>query len=240
MATHLWDYFDGEPFLTNPRLGIIGLNSRGKKGKKMAARKRRSTRRRTSASVNPRRRTRRKSYRRNAYPVAGLVVNPRRRRASRRRVANPRRRRSSMRRNPAIFGIGLPPINSVIFAGIGFIAPPMVEGFLNRTLPSSITSSTLGKYAIRVASVVGLSFAVKQFVGSAEARMVAIGGGVYVLSSAVSEFAPGIIPGLNAYVPGNNRQLRQYIPANQPINGTMGNPGVTVMNSGTATRFRRY
>lgn len=136
-------------------------------------------------------------------------------------------------------GIALPPINSVIFAGVGFIAPPMVEGFLTRFLPASITTNTAGKYAIRIASVVGLSFLVKQFVGAAEAKMTAIGGGVYVLSSAVSEFAPGVIPGLSAYVPGS-RQLQAYTPANQPINRTMGNPGVTVQSNGTAARFRRY
>lgn len=241
MAKKLWNYFDGEPFLTNPRLGILGLNPRGRKGKKMAAKRRKATRRRTSVS---RRRTRRKSYRRNAFPVAGLVVNPRKRRRS--RVRSARRRRSGYRRNPAIMGISLPPINSVIFAGVGFIAPPMVEGFISRFLPGSLTQSTIGKYAVRIASVVGLSYLVKTVVGPAEAKMTAIGGGVYVLSSAVSEFAPGVIPGLSAYVPGG-RQLSSYVAPNQRMMQTLGNgqpatfpTGGIAAAGGTANRFKRY
>lgn len=154
-------------------------------------RKSRSNRKRSPA--------RRRRTRRNPWPMAGTVaaMNPRRR--SRKRRSNPRRHRRS-RRNPSLLGFNLPPLQSVIYVGAGFIGVPMVEGFLTRFLPVSITGTTLGKYATRIGAVLGLSFLAKMVVGRSEARMVGIGGGAYVLTTAITEFAPsGLIPGLSSY-----------------------------------------
>lgn len=192
--------------------------------------------------------------RRNPYPVAGLAINPRRRRRTTRtrtravarrnpRVRAVKRRRTSYRRNPAILGISLPPLQSVLFAGVGFIAPPIVEGFLSGFIPASLQSSTIGKYALRIGSVLALSFAAKQFVGAEQAKMVAIGGGAYVLTTAISEFAPGMIPGLSGYVPSNG--MGAYITASGPTMQSLGMPQASFPgNVGSSnripSRFNRF
>lgn len=225
----LWDYFDGEPFLENPHLGLALLN-RAKKGKRMAVRRRKSARR--GRKNTARRRTRRTRARRNTYPMAGLVVNPRRRKRSHSR-RNPRRRmRSRARRNPgfrlpAIAGFA--PLNKILFAGVGFVAPPMIEGFLAGFLPESITSNKWGKLAIRALSVFGLTYAVRRFVGREEGNMVAIGGGVFVAASLVNELSPGTIPWpqLGMYTPARGG-LRAYTNSTNvtamPIGGSVGLP----------------
>lgn len=213
----LWDFYDGEPFMENPYLGILGTNpKRKKRGKKMAARKRRRTRRvrrthgrkHTMRAPRRRRRASPRRRRRNPWTVAGsvipMVANPRRRRRGRKHVS--RRRRSTHRRsNP--FGLALPPMKSVAFAGVGFIGPSIVSSVLTSTVPSLMTQVTgmglIGKYVIRVASVLGLSWLTKRFVGVNEGNMVLIGGGVNVALTLVSDFAPGLLPAnpLAMYIP---------------------------------------
>lgn len=193
----LWDFFDGEPFMENPHVALIGnprkksIKSNPKKGKKMAFK------RRARRSVNPRRRRR---ARRNPVTTGGLIFNPRRRRRS--RSANPRRRhhrrsyamknprRRSYRRNPAVLGVALPPINMIAWGAGGFIATPMVERFINSFLPVSVTGSTLGRYAVKIGSALGLTYLTKMVLGNKEAFPVAMGGSLYVVVSAVNEFAP--------------------------------------------------
>lgn len=154
-----------------------------------------------------------------------------------------------MMRNPRILGVTLPPLNTILFGGIGFAAPAMVEGFASRFLPAEITASTLGKYALRIASVVGLGWAARQFVGTRESNSVLIGGSIYVAVSALQEFAPGIVPGMGAYVP-----MAAYVPS------TLGHPNAapalpeaaasgydsaamfppTAESDGIAARFKRF
>jgi hypothetical protein len=259
-----------EPFLVNPHLGIINPRKRKRKakGNKSMARRSskahmayvRSFKKTARKKASPRRRARRrKSSLRNPYPVAGLALNPRRRKHSKRRrshaVAHRTRRRSSYSRNPRILGFEFPPINKVIFAGVGFIAPPALEGLISGYLPASILSSTLGKYAVRIAAVLGLTYGIKRFVGREEGNMTLIGGGVYVLSTAALEFAPDIfgkiIPAnaipkqVKGYVPAA-RQLQAYVGANQSVNNTLGMPSFMSDNiedsgayGGTASRFKR-
>lgn len=181
----LWGFYDGEPFMENPHIAIVG-NPR-KKGKKMAA-KRRNPRRR-GRKANPRRKARRN------FPTAGLAFNPRKRRNPRRKARrNPvhhmRSRRRSGRRNPALLGVALPPVQMIAFGAGGFIGTPMVEGFINKFLPASITTSTLGRYAVKIGTVLGLTWLVKTFLSNKEAFPVAMGGSMYIVVSAVNEFAP--------------------------------------------------
>ena len=143
----LWADIEGERWLENPTL-IIGNPKR--KVKTMARRKAKRRGRKNS----PRRRARR--VRRN-YAASGLIANPRRRRrARRRRVSlNPRRRRRSVRvnarrryrRNPglgSVMGIGLPPLDAVLFTGAGLVIPPVMTSYLMSMLPATITSSKIG------------------------------------------------------------------------------------------------
>jgi hypothetical protein len=204
MSKSLWGIYNNEPFMENPPLAIIGNPlryrrrlSRGKyeydyvtgkakpkrrkKGVKMSAKrvKRTSTRKHRKSS---------RKGRRNPFPMAGVVANPRVHYIRARRVSHRRRGR----RNPAILGVELPPLGQVLYAGAGFIATPMIEGFVNKYLPTEVTSSVIGRYAVKIASVIGLSFLAKKAIGVSEARMVAIGGGAYVLTSAVNEFMPSL------------------------------------------------
>lgn len=215
MSKSLWGIYNNEPFMENPPMAIIGNPlryrkklSRGKyeydyvsgkskkrKGVKMAA-KRRHVKRATTRKH----RSKSRKGKRNPFPMAGVVANPRHYSIIRRRHA----RRG--RRNPAFLGVEIPPLKQVLFAGAGFIAPPMVEGYVNKFLPVSITSTTIGRYAVKIASVIGLSFLAKKAIGASEARMVAIGGASYVLVSAVNEFLPQLT--MSAYRGGMINRYR--------------------------------
>ena len=213
----LWDYYDGEPFMENPHLAIIGNSPkrRTKMARRKANRRRRTTRSSgrksrvqslTMRSNNPRRHRRR--HRRNPFPVAGLVANRRHRRH---------------RRNPAILGVTMPPLMEIAWVGGGFIATPMVEGFVNKFLPVEFATSTLGRYAIKVGSVIGLTFLVKQVAGIEKARRIALGGAAYVVVSAVNEFLPqltGATPPATAAYRYGNIGVNAYRTSN--IRGGMG------------------
>lgn len=235
----LWDFYSGEPFMENPSVAIIGnpnggsvsrFNplryrrklSRGKyeydyvSKRKPAKRKKGGVKmaaKRVKRSTSKKRSKGRKG-RRNPFPMAGVVANPRHRRMHYRRRG---------RRNPSILGVDLPPLNQVLYAGAGFIATPMVEGYINKWLPVSVTSNTIGRYAVKIASVIGLSFLAKKAIGVSEARMVAIGGASYVLTSAVNEFVPQLTMSayrggmINAYHSGTiSSYARPQLSRNQP------------------------
>jgi hypothetical protein len=265
----LWNFYDDEPFMENPQLGILGAvnpKRRTKRGKKMAVRRRRrvtrrrgrkaTTRRRRTSSAPVRRRRHVRSApkrrRRRNWAVSGVVTpilgNPRRRRRGRRATVRSHRRRRS---NPLLGG--LPSIKSVAFAGIGFAGPSIVTGFLTSYAPSvmQMTSNLgiAGKYVTRIGSVLGLSWLTKRFVGQNEANMVLIGGAVNILMTAVNDFVPGILPvnPLAMYVPTNpgHPQLRQYTPL-RGLGGRITTPMVMAQDrgarpfGGTAVRFKRF
>ena len=248
MAKRLWDVVDGEPFMINPRIGL--LNPKGGSRMRKRSRKRRvSTGKRRSPA-------RRRRARRNPWPVGGIVTaaNPRRRKRSRvHRVGRKRsvRRRKGFRRNPAslsLMGFRVPPLNQILFAGVGFVAPPMVEGFIAGFLPASMQPSSDNKvatYAIRIASVVALTLGVRQLVGSEEARMTAIGGSVYIASQAIRDFAPAIATqiGLNAYVPSTSG-FGEYVES-APGPRTFGSFNVrpfapNAIDAAVPARFKRF
>lgn len=190
---NLWKDFDGEPFLINPHLAILNP----KKGRKMARRKTRRTVARGRKNA-PRRR--RRTYRKNPFTVPGAVmaVNPRRRKRGRKN--SPRHHRKGYRRNPAVLGMKLPSLQTIAYVGVGFVGTPILEGFVSSFLPTSFATSTLGKYVVRIGSALGLSWAGRQLIGREQGNMVAVGGGLYVVTSLIKDFAPGVIPGLG--IPG--------------------------------------
>ena len=183
--SRLWNMVDGEPFFVNPQLLIAGANPRHqtKKGKKSMRRMKTRSRRRGRKNTPRRKTTKRRVHRMRARSVA-----PRRRRR-----ANPvhrRKSRSRRSRNPKIFGLSLPPLMPVVYAGAGFVAPPAIEGFISGFLPVEFSASTLGKFAIRFGTVLGGTWLVKRFIGANPAMYFGIGGGMYLLTSAIREFAP--------------------------------------------------
>lgn len=276
----LWDVFDGEPFMENPQLGILGLNPKRKRGSKMATRRRRRVHRRgrkhhtrtarrarvAVAVANPRRRRRTHRRRRN-WMVSGAVTpftNPRRRRRSSRRNRVHHRRRHA-RRNPAFMGFTIPPLKSVLFAGVGFAGPSMVSGFLSSTFPTIMSQTTsmgvAGKYLVKIGSVLGLAWLTRRFVGSNEANMVMVGGAANVVLSIANDFAPGLLPAnpLSAYIPTSTvgmqgvqsyvglRGLRGGLQAQVPLSrgaGLVMNRAAGVSRNGAyggvAQRYFRY
>lgn len=215
----LWDFYDGEPFMENPHLAIVGANPRSstQKGKTMAAR--RKSRSRKGRKNAPRRKARRTAKRN--FPSAGLVFNPRgRKRHAKRNPHHKRRasRRHSMRRNPAILGVTLPPIVMLAWGAGGFLATPMLEGFVSKFIPAQITGNVLGRYAMKIASVLGLTWLTKTIMSNKEAFPVALGGSLYVIVSAVNEFVPQLtqlpttqqagIPAVSAYRSGMIKAYR--------------------------------
>jgi hypothetical protein len=146
-----------------------------------------------------------------------------------------------MRRNPGMSGImSMPKMNHILYTAGGFVAPPFVEGLLARVVPLDLQTSVIGKYAIRIASVLGLTWAVKNFVGRAEGFYVSLGGWSYIGVTAVREFMPTLIPGagmaaytrpaLSAYAAPAPMSLRAYNPPATP--GMVAARGVD--------RFRRF
>lgn len=209
MATKLWDYYDGEPFMENPHLAVIGnpfkvgsIIERKKSGFRKISQKKGSkimAYKRKGKKNSPKRRR----ARRNPFPGGGLMINrPKRRRRrtynmkrNKRGVYahNPRRRKSHRRRarrNPAVLGVALPPINMIAWGAGGFIGTPMAESYINRFLPVEVTSSVLGRYAVKIGTVLGLTYLVKHVLSAKEAFPVALGGSLYVVVSAVNEFVP--------------------------------------------------
>lgn len=262
----LWEYDEfGEPWLengkvANPPLIIVNRKSTTRKGKKSMARRtrRRVSRRRSHVRKNAPRRIRRRRVaaprrrrRRNPYPMAGTVamLNPRRRRRGRRN--SPRRhRRHGYRRNPAIMGIQMPGVKDVLFVAAGFVGTPVIESYLMPALPVSITSTPIGRYAVKIASALGLGFVAKMAVGADAAKMVTVGGGVYVLTQAIREFAPGMIPGLSAYTPSSHASMQAYAGATSRTFNQLGAPNFGAQSTAhsaafggsriVATRFRRF
>jgi hypothetical protein len=210
MSTSLWNFYDGEPFMENPHLAVVGnpykvgsIVERKKTGfRKISERKGKKTmayKKRGKKGTSRRRRARK-----NPFPTAGLAINPRRRRKTytmrknRKGVYayNPRRRRHhhrKARRNPAVLGVTLPPISMIAWGAGGFVGTPMVESYLNRFLPAEVTTSVLGRYAVKIGTVLGLTYLVKHVLGQKEAFPVALGGSMYVVTSAINEFAPQLL-----------------------------------------------
>ena len=126
----------------------------------------------------------------------------------------PKRHHRKARRNPAVLGVALPPLNMIAWGAGGFIAPPMVEGFVNKFLPVEVTSSVIGRYAVKIGSVLALTYLAKTVLSNKEAFPIALGGSLYVVVSAVNEFIPQLtaapVPanGVSAYRSGMVKAYR--------------------------------
>jgi hypothetical protein len=230
MARKLWDYYGGEPFMENPHIAMIGNpfkvgsiiehKKQGfrkiseRKGSKIMAYKRKGKKN------SPKRR---KRARKNPFPGGGLMINrPRKRtynmRKNRRGVysysRNRKHHRRHARRNPAFLGVALPPIAMIAWGAGGFIGAPMAESYINRFLPAEVTSSVLGRYAVKIGTVLGLTYLVKHVLSAKEAFPVALGGSLYVVTSAINEFvpqltqAPAPAPAVQAYRSGMIKAYR--------------------------------
>lgn len=190
-------------------------------------------------------RSRRRGRKRNPWPVSGVVAaNPRRRRSyGRRRKKNPSRGNgASLFR---IGGVGLPSAQTIAFAGVGFLAPPFLENFVAPYLPAMITQNRVGKYAFKVGSVLATTYIAKKALGNNAARAVAIGGGVYILASAVMDFAPQLLTAGAPRPPvTNGATMQSYLRPRQVASYVRGLSAPAAISGGNmntvAKRFQRF
>jgi hypothetical protein len=88
------------------------------------------------------------------------------------------------------FGLDTATLKSTAYVVGGVVGTPFLEGFVNQFVPSSITTSPIGKYAVKIASAIGLSFIAGKLLGKETGKLVAIGGFAYVGVSALKDFMP--------------------------------------------------
>ena len=72
------------------------------------------------------------------------------------------------------------------------IAAPMAEGFIGSYFPA-IQTTALGRWALKIGSVLGLIWVADKIAGRAVAQDVGMGGGAYLVLAGVTEFAPGLL-----------------------------------------------
>src|ERR1041385_8788382 len=175
-ATHtrLWNFFDGEPFLDNPSVMVLG----NPKKRRKASRRRRAVRRSRPVKnfypglINPRkrhaRRSARRSFRHNPPAVA-------RRRAVRR----------GFRRNPPdILGFNL---KDVALAGAAVVASPFLERQLIGLLPASLAAGRTGRWLVKVGSAAATGFVAKKVFGQKAGNLALIALGANLIADAVQE-----------------------------------------------------
>lgn len=207
MAKKLWQVFNGEPYMVNPHLGILGVNPK-QKGKRMARKWGKSHMAWVRSFQSKRRRKRN-------YPVAGPVMALANRRGGRRRKHNPGRFRAAATRARGF--LGLPPLMPIVYGSAGFVATAGLQGVVGSFVPvewsvnEDGSENKLTKYGLLVVSLIGTTWIAKAAFGPGPAALAGVGGGVYVVSQVVKDFMPGVIPGMGQYVPiGAYRGLRSY------------------------------
>jgi hypothetical protein len=227
MAGRLWNYFDGEPYLDNPTLHIFNRPTRRKKTMAQTRRRRRYSARRNT--------------RRNVYvPLA----NPHRRHRRRKFSANPRRRhqfakmaRRRFRRNPPTDFLGFR-LKDVAIAGAAVVAAPFVEKQLMGFLPTSMSGTKGGRWAVKIGTAIATGYAAKYLIGQDASRLAFIVLGANLVADAVTEFAPQLTPGVGYYpaglyvagasAGGGFRSLGAGMSAAGPYTGVSGMAGMPV------------
>lgn len=215
MSGELWNFFDGEPFLDNPRIFLFNRRrkSASKKGqKKIMAKHRFHFRRRTK--TNPRR-----HYRRN--PRMRMMINRRHHRRNPFPFFHHRRHRH-FRRNPvSVAGLNL---NQLLIGGAAVIISPMLEKQILPLLPTSITGTSYGPLLVKIAAGAGIWYAAKSTLGRASSDVVAIALGAAIMAEAASTFIPSLTS-LSAYRPAG---VRAFVPR-----------GLALVRSGVVSGGRR-
>jgi len=211
----LWKHVDGEPYMINPRLGILAMQALNpKRHRKNMAKHYGARHMAWVRSFRKKNRHHKRHRKHNPYPLAGAVSalgNPKHRKH---RKHNPGGLRQIARGT-----LGLPPLMPVVYGGAGFIATAATQGFIDTLAPAGYTASTsmLAKYVEIGLGIVIVTWAAKHFFGGGASAFVAVGGGIFALQQAVHDFIPGMIPGMHAYTP-----LKAYTPVRRGAASTMG------------------
>ncbi len=207
----LWNFVDNEPWLDNGPVLLINRRKRRtrKKGKPTMARRprglKRSPARRRRVSRRPRLNVPRRRRRRTQ-------THMRRRRSVSAYARNPRRRVRRYRRNsPIIAGLDL---KQLLVGGASVIVAPMIERQLLPLVPTSLSGTTTGRWAVKLGAALATWYVAKMALGRRSSDVVAIALGSSIVADAVQEFAPGVttLAGVGAYTRGG---LRAYPRSNR-------------------------
>lgn len=211
----LWKRVDGEPYMINPRLGVLALQALNPKRRKNMAKHYGARHMAWVRSFRKKNRSHYKKHRKhNPYPMAGTVAALGNARHGKHRKHNP-----GLLRSVARGMFGLPPLMPVVYGGSGFIATAAAQGFIDTLVPAGYqaSQSMLAKYLEIAAGIVIVTWGAKHFFGRGAAAFVAVGGGIFALQQGVHDFIPGMIPGMHSYTP-----LKSYTPARRAAASTMG------------------
>jgi hypothetical protein len=214
----LWNNFDGEPYLDNPSLYIVG-NPRIARGEKTVARKRNAKGR--FVKSNPQVRAYRvKTYHRRPKAKRRLAArayaaNPRKRRTrriyaanpvhrhrrTRRYAGNPSRsshRRRGYRRNPVLGGLFSP--QNLKLAGYtagGLIGTPILANVGLSLVGSYVpVSNQFVRYGVQIGAAAGISWGISKLAGNEAGKAALIGGLAFVVVQVLNDF--GVISALNS------------------------------------------
>lgn len=85
----------------------------------------------------------------------------------------------------------------IAYAGAGFLGTPLIEGFINGSgiIPVSMRTSKLTSYAIKAATVFGLSWAGSKFISREAGKYIAIGGITWIVANLAIDFIPQVFSG---------------------------------------------
>jgi hypothetical protein len=98
-------------------------------------------------------------------------------------------------------------LKNVGFAVVGIAGTPMLTGFIQKYLPTSISTNKWALYALKGASAYGLSLAAKKVAGPEAGKAVLIGGLAYVTLGIIADFFPTLF-GTSTTLTGAGRYLR--------------------------------
>jgi len=180
------------------------------------------------------------------------------------RKRNPSRLRGYAVKARGFFG--MPPLMPIVYGAGGFVATAFVNKTVFSLLPTTMTTdattgqvSPIVKYATLIGSVIITTWAAKSFLGPGAAAFAGVGGGIFLVSQAAHDFAPGVVPGMGDG-PGLNIGAYANVRAYSKLRGTVrpaaggplqiGSPAWGAQNTtdnaefgGTevvASRFRRF
>lgn len=214
----LWKRVDGEPYMINPRLGILAMQALNPKGRSTMAKHYGARHMAWVRSFRKKNRGHKRHRKHNPYPLAGTV-------AALGNARHGKKHRRHRKHNPGggglptLRGLGLPPAMPVVYGAGGFIGTAAVQGFIDTLAPAGYTAavSPLAKYIEIGLSIVLVTWGAKKFISGGAAAFAAVGGGIFALQQAVHDFIPGMIPGMHSYTP-----LKSYTPVRMAQASTMG------------------
>jgi hypothetical protein len=92
-------------------------------------------------------------------------------------------------------GFTLPPMDAVLWTGVGLVVPPIMTSMVMGYLPADWKSSKAAYYGVKVASVLVPSMLVRRFVSQRAGNLMLVGGAASLVIDLVRDFAPGLLPG---------------------------------------------